>query len=67
MKFQNRIWNGIFKYITQMEFEYNIWILKGVEYLNFKKRLNIRNSNRSSNRIWIDEIGREKIEFEFKK
>ena len=26
----------------------NIWILK--------RRLNIRNSNRSSNRIWIDEI-----------
>ena len=29
MKFQNRMWNEIFKYITQMKFEYNIWILKG--------------------------------------
>ena len=56
MTFQNRMWNEIFKYITQMKFEYNIWILKGFKYLNCKRRLNIRNSNRSSNRIWIDEI-----------
>ena len=77
MKFQNRMWNEIFKYITQMKFEYNIWIVelyKEFKYLNFKRRLNIRNSNRSSNRIWIDEIRMKnriwiqgiKIKFEFK-